>query len=227
MNPTTFTGQVSLTQLFKRTYAYMALTLLVTAGVSLASARLFGEQLAQLLQNSFLYLLLFVVQIGLVFIINKASTQNNESSIFWLFTFGAFEGIIFAPLFVYIEPRLIISAFVSASALFITMAVVGFATKIDTSKWFSVLFGATIAIIIVSLINLFLQASMLQMIVSWISIIIFSGWTIYDTQNLKDLYNQSNQENLNGLAVYGALNFYLDFINLFISILSILSGRHN
>lgn len=121
----------------------------------------------------------------------------------------------------------IFNAFVSAFGLFAVMSLIGFFTKKDLSSLGGILISMLLGLIITSLINVFfLQSSMADFILSIITVIIFIGLTAYDTQKLKVVYNQyGNTAIIGSLAIASALNLYLDFINLFISLLRIFGKR--
>ena len=116
-------------------------------------------------------------------------------------------------------------AFVSAAAVFITMAVLGTTTKKDLSNLGSYAFAALIGLVVATLINMFLKNPMVTYVFSYIGVIIFTILTAWDAQKMKNLYLQTEgQISSTGLAVVGALNLYLDFINIFIYFLQIFAG---
>lgn len=92
----------------------------------------------------------------------------------------------------------------------------------------SFLFMGLIGIIIASIVNIFMQSSMMSMVISYAGVLIFAGLTAYDTQKLKDMgseINQEDKENMRRYSIMGALTLYLDFINLFLMLLRILGDR--
>ena len=116
----------------------------------------------------------------------------------------------------------IASAFVSSAAVFVTMALYGTITKRDLSKFGAHAMAALIALMIAYLINMFLQSPAIAYIFSFIAVIIFTVLTAWDAQKMKQIYiNYGGEVSTNGLAVLGALQLYLDFVNLFISLLQI------
>lgn len=116
----------------------------------------------------------------------------------------------------------IASAFVSSSVIFIVMAIYGTVTKRDLTKFGSHAIAALIALIIAYIINMFLQSPAIAYIFSFIAVIIFTVLTGWDAQKMKQIYvNYGDQVSVTGLAVLGALQLYLDFVNLFISLLQI------
>lgn len=116
--------------------------------------------------------------------------------------------------------------FISAS-VFGSMSLYGYTTKKDLSGMGSFLMMGLIGVIIASLVNIFLQSSALEFAVSIIGVLVFIGLTAYDTQKIKHMYYQAagNQDMISRMAVMGALNLYMDFINLFLMMLRLFGDR--
>ena len=106
-----------------------------------------------------------------------------------------------------------------AAVLFGVMSFYGYFTKRDLSGIGDLLFVALIAIIIASVINLFVGSTLAQMVISAIAIVIFLGFTAYDTQQIRDMVSEGDENT--AVEVLGALNLYLDFINIFINLLQL------
>jgi FtsH-binding integral membrane protein len=113
--------------------------------------------------------------------------------------------------------------------MFSVMGVVGYTTKTDLTKMGNLLFMALIGIIVASLVNMFLKSSGLGYIISFISVIVFTGLTAYDVQKLKNIGAgaEYGAESTAKLSVLGALTLYLDFINLFLALLRLFGSRRN
>jgi FtsH-binding integral membrane protein len=103
--------------------------------------------------------------------------------------------------------------------MFLVMAIVGYLTKVDLSKFGALLIMGLVGIIIASVVNIFLGSDSLQMIVSYLGVGIFLGLTAYDVQKIKKLYAEFGSAG--NLAILGALSLYLDFLNLFLFLLRI------
>jgi FtsH-binding integral membrane protein len=142
-----------------------------------------------------------------------------------LFGFSALMGLSFAGIFIVYTVGSIVSAFMGASVLFGTMSFYGYFTKRDLSGLGQMLFVGLIAIIIASIINIFLGNSLFQMAISAVAILIFLGLTAYDTQRLRELV--SYETDTQRAEIMGALSLYLNFINLFIHLLSIFGVRRD
>ena len=121
----------------------------------------------------------------------------------------------------------IASTFLIASAMFGGMAVVGYTTKTDLTKFGSIMMMGLFGIIIASVINMFMGSSTLDYIISFGGVLVFTGLTAYDVQKLKRIGSQITHEDENSrkLTIMGALTLYLDFINLFLFLLRIFGNR--
>ena len=136
--------------------------------------------------------------------------------------FAALMGLSFATIFVVYNMGSIVSAFMGGAILFGVMSGYGYFTKKDLSGLGSLLFVGLIAIIIASIVNIFIGSTVMQMVISAIAIIIFLGLTAYDTQQIREEVSMEND----GIAeVRGALTLYLDFINLFLSLLQLFGEK--
>ena len=142
-----------------------------------------------------------------------------------LMAFAALMGLSFATIFVVYTMGSIVSAFMGAAVLFGTMSFYGYFPKRDLTSMGQFLFVGLIAVIIASVINIFIGSSVMQMVISAIAIVIFLGLTAYDTQKIREMvsYEQENSS----AEVMGALTLYLDFINLFIHLLSIFGVKRD
>jgi uncharacterized protein len=136
--------------------------------------------------------------------------------------FAALMGLSFATIFVIYNMGSIVSAFMGGAILFGVMSGYGYFTKRDLSGLGSLLFVGLIAIIIASIVNIFIGSTVMQMVISAIAILIFLGLTAYDTQQIREEVSMEND----GIAeIRGALTLYLDFINLFLSLLNLFGEK--
>ena len=139
-----------------------------------------------------------------------------------LHAFAALMGVSFATIFVIYQLGSIVSAFLGAAILFGTLSLYGYFTKKDLSSWGQFLFIGLIAIIIASVVNIFIGSSALQMTISALAILIFLGLTAYDTQRIREIVST---ENSGQEEVIGALTLYLNFINIFLSLLQLFGDK--
>jgi FtsH-binding integral membrane protein len=147
---------------------------------------------------------------------------SKEGLTAFLHGFAALMGLSFATIFVVYNMGSIVSAFMGAAVLFGTMSFYGYFTKRDLTGVGQFMFIGLIAIIIASIINIFIGSTVFQMVISAIGVIVFLGLTAYDTQKIRSMVSVEND----GKAeVMGALSLYLDFINLFLLLLQLFGGR--
>ena len=139
--------------------------------------------------------------------------------------FSALMGLSFAGIFIVYTMGSIVSAFMGAAVLFGTMSFYGYFTRRDLSGMGQMLFVGLIAIIIASIINIFLGNSLFQIVISALAILIFLGLTAYDTQRLRELV--SYESDTQRAEIMGALSLYLNFINLFIHLLQLFGTRRD
>jgi FtsH-binding integral membrane protein len=144
---------------------------------------------------------------------------------FWLF--AALMGASLSSIFLRFTAQSIAQVFFVTAAAFGALSLYGYATKRDLSGWGAFLFMGVIGIVIAALVNLFLQSSAVQFAISVIGVLVFAALTAYDTQRIKDIYYEvAGDMTVTGkAAIMGALSLYLDFINMFVSLLQLFGNR--
>ncbi len=147
-------------------------------------------------------------------------------SIFMLY--AVLMGMSLSFIFLAYTAGTIFTTFFITSATFGTMAVLGYTTKTDLTKMGSILFMALIGLIIAMVVNWFMQSAMIEYLISAAGVLIFTGLTAYDMQKIKRIGMQVDAQSEEGskLALMGALNLYLDFVNLFLFLLRFLGNRN-
>jgi FtsH-binding integral membrane protein len=147
---------------------------------------------------------------------------SKEALTVFLHGFAALMGLSFATIFAMFNMGSIVSAFMSAAILFGVMSFYGYFTKKNLDSIGQFMFVGLIAIIIASIVNIFIGSTVMQMVISAIAVIVFLGLTAYDTQKIREMVSVDND----GKAeVMGALSLYLDFINLFLALLQLFGDR--
>jgi FtsH-binding integral membrane protein len=136
--------------------------------------------------------------------------------------FAALMGLSFATIFAVFTMGSIVSAFMGAAILFGVMSFYGYFTKKDLSSMGQMMFVGLIAIVIASIVNIFIGSTVLQMVISALAIIIFLGLTAYDTQQIREAVSVDTSP---AVEVTGALTLYMDFINLFLNLLQLFGER--
>lgn len=209
-----------------RVYNYMGCGLAVTGAVAYFASTsmalmnlLFGSPGMALL----VALLPLIVVFALSWKIDKLDVSTAQM-LFW--GFSALMGVSLSSLFLVYTGTSIASAFFVTSSMFLGMSIYGYVTDADLTRMGSFLIMGVIGLIVASLVNLFMRNSMFSLVISAISVVIFTGLTAYDTQKIKQMYFESDSiEIANKKAIVGALSLYLDFINLFIHVLRLMGVR--
>jgi len=218
-------------------FAYMFMAL----GVSALFAYLFSTNL-ELLQylvsstgrglNALGYIVMFA-PLGFVLLMSFGYQRLSAPVLVLLFViYSALNGITFSFILLTYTSGTVLACFLSAAAMFGLMAFMGYTTKQDLTKFGRILFMGLIGIIVASLINLFMGNSTLDYIISFIGVMIFTGLTAYDVQKLKNIgagiqYADVPASDVKKVSILGALNLYLDFINLFLFLLRLFGGRRD
>ena len=224
-NPEVYNNSnAGLNSFFTKMYGYMSAAVAVSALTAFFGS--FSPTVIRFMSNPIALFAVFGVQLVLAYSMSSLKSQRSPLvSALGLFVFAGLEGILFSGIFIVYTAQNITSAFVFAFVMFAVLSFMGSTTKKDLSGIGRQARAALIAFIIVSLINLFLQSPMITYVFSFIGLVIFAGLTAWDTQRLRQMYLQmGSQVNVNNLALMGALQLYLDFINIFIFLLNIFTG---
>ncbi|MFC1482091.1 Bax inhibitor-1/YccA family protein [Candidatus Neomarinimicrobiota bacterium] len=169
-------------------------------------------------------ILQIAVVMGLVSRIDRMSA--NQATGLFIF-YSALTGVTLSTLLLVYTAESVTSTFMITASVFGFMAVYGYTTKRDLTGLGSFMFMGLIGIIIASVVNIFLRSSTMHMVISYVGVLVFTGLTAYDVQSIKaiNIIGNAGTEEDTKEAVIGALRLYLDFINLFIMLLSITGDR--
>jgi uncharacterized protein len=205
-----------------RVYGHMSLAVLVSMLVSY-----FVGTTPELLQFFFTGVLKWIVIFaplaaifGVSYVLNNNPTK--EVAQLCLHGFAALMGLSFSMIFAVFTMGSIVSAFMGAAILFAVMSGYGYFTKRSLDSMGKFMFVGLIAIIIASIVNIFIGSTVMQMVISALAIIIFLGLTAYDTQQIREMVSVDTSP---AVEVSGALTLYMDFINLFLNLLQLFGGR--
>ena len=222
MYASTYRSASGINEAMGRVYGHMSLAVLTSMIVSY-----FVGTTPELLQFFFTGALQWVVIfaplvaiLGMTFAAEKFSKTGLQ---IFLQVFAALMGLSFATIFAVYTMGSIFTAFMGGAVLFGTMSFYGYFTKKDLTSVGSFMFVGLIAIIIASIINIFIGSTVMQMVISAIAIVIFLGLTAYDTQKIREMVTRDSDTGRE--EVLGALSLYLDFINLFIHLLQLFGNR--
>ena len=202
-------------KIYSKVFLWLFIGLLVTFATGLYTAT--NQSALNVIFGKGFYFILVIVELALaVFLAARIRKMQPTTAkvCYLLYTF--FTGLTFASLFVVYKLTSIIMVFGITAVLFLIFAVIGKITKVDLSKLGTYLFMMLIAIIICTIINIFLGNSTFDIFITIISIVVFLGYIAYDVQKIQRLQGFIDDENL---AVIGAFELYLDFINVFIDLL--------
>lgn len=214
------TAAVSLTNsVMRRVYFKMFMAMIVTAVTSVFVAG--NEAILTLIFSSRVApIVLLVLQVGVVLIlsgrIEKLST-GTASLLFYLYS--VLTGVTLSVILLVYTASSIAQTFFITAAVFAAMSIYGYFTSNDLSRFGSIMFMALIGLIVCSLVNMFFKSSTMDWIISFAGVLIFIGLTAWDTQKIKYMTAYADESMVGKIATIGALNLYLDFVNLFLYLL--------
>lgn len=228
-NQTYVAGQGGLNRFFAKMYGYMAGAVGFSAIIAFLCATVFQVQVVTfLVEHRYAFFILFAAQLLMVFGVSFKPGRSAAFSTTMLFAFAGIEGLFLSTILMVYDISHVTMAFVAAAADFIVLAIFGATTKKDLSTIGNQAMAALIALIVVSIVNIFLQSPLISYVFSFVGVVIFTILTAWDSQKFKMMYLQyGDQVNTTNLAVAGALQLYLDFINLFLQLLTIFSGGNS
>ncbi len=226
-NPTVEAAIAETQRFMTKVYGWMSFALVITGFVAMFTASN-PVMLQAVFGNTITLIALLIIQFGLVAAlagwVNKMSA-NTATLVFILYS--ALNGVTFSGIFIVYTAASIASTFFITAGTFGAMSFYGYTTKSDLTKWGSLLFMALFGLIIASVVNIFMNSTMLYWITTYAGVLIFVGLTAYDTQKIKNMNiigNEGTAEDKKE-AIMGALRLYLDFINLFLYLLRIFGKR--
>jgi len=212
--------------LMRKVYVWMSLALVITGFTAFFVAS--TPSLMSLIFNSGLIWGLVIAELALVWGVSAAINKISLTTATLLFTlYSVINGATLSVIFYSYTLSSIATVFFITSGTFGAMALYGYFTKKDLTSWGRILFMALIGLIIASLVNIFLKSSGMDLVISYLGVLIFVGLTAYDSQKIKEMMLAAPDagEGMQKIALLGALSLYLDFINLFIYLLRIFGRR--
>ncbi|MDA9573702.1 Bax inhibitor-1/YccA family protein [Rickettsiales bacterium] len=220
------TYDASLREYMLKVYNHMSVALAISGLIALLTAS--SPALMALIFGSPLAWVVMLAPLGFVFFfsykLNSISAQKAKT---YLWIYAALMGLSLSTIFIAYTAASVTRVFFITASVFGAMSLYGYTTKKDLTSMGSFLMMGLFAIIISMIVNIFLKSPALYFAISIIGSLIFIGLTAYDTQRIKQTYYQfaGNSELSNKMAVVGALNLYMDFINLFIMLLRLFGER--
>ena len=227
MNQSIVQERSGLNQFYAKVYAFVGLGIGLSALVSALMLTVFQAQLTYFLMHGRLWLMIATfAELGLVFVASSMAAKNSPAALPVFLVYSLLNGFTLSFVVAFYTPGTVLSAFVSSALLFFVMAAIGIFTKKDLSGMGRALMAALVGLIIAMVVNLFLANSFFDYMISIAMVLVFSGLIAWDNQKIRYVYEQSRGQVATGWVISMALSIYLDFINLFLSILRIF-GRND
>lgn len=207
-----------------RVYNYMCLALVITGTVAFFGSQ--SEALTNLIFQTPLKWVVMLAPLAFIFFGFKPDRMSATALRTSLMVFSGLMGLSMMSIFLVFTGGSIARVFFITAGMFAATSLYGYTTKTDLAKMGSFMVMGLIGLVIASLVNIFLGSSALQFAISVIGVLVFTGLTAWDTQNIKESYASHYGDEGNGrMAVMGALSLYLNFINLFQFMLSFMGQR--
>ena len=209
-------------------YQYMALALALTSFIAMGAAS--SQEFMYAIHSSGLKWIIAFAPLGMAFYMgSKLMSMSQTAAQTCLMIFAALMGLSLSSIFIVFTGESIARVFFITASTFGAMSIYGHNTKKDLSSMGSFLMMGAVGLLISGVVNIFLKSSAIYFISSVIGVVVFTLFTAYDTQRVKELYyqNQGSEGVASKLAVYGSLTLYMDFINLFIFLLHLLGVRRS
>lgn len=217
----TYRSASAINSAMARVYGHMGLAVITSMIVSFIVGTN-STLLAFFFTGAMKWLVIFAPLVAILAVSFAMDKFSKSALTVFLHGFAALMGLSFATIFAVYNMGSIVSAFMSGAILFGVMSGYGYFTKKNLDSMGQLLFVGLIAIVIASIVNIFIGSTVMQMVISTIAIIIFLGLTAYDTQKIREIVSVDND----GKAeIMGALTLYLDFINLFLSLLQVFGEK--
>jgi uncharacterized protein len=217
-----------------RVYNYMAVGLGLTglAAVATFMAAVDNGQLTSfgqlLFASGFRWVVIFAPLALVLFLSFRVQSMSVAAAQLTFWIYASLVGVSFASLGLVYAHESIARVFFITAASFGGLSLWGYTTKRNLTGMGSFLFMGLIGLILASLVNLFLQSSAMQFVISSVGVLVFAGLTAYDTQRIKEMYFEADDAATAGRkAIMGALTLYLDFINMFLMLLQLFGNRNN
>lgn len=221
MTAIVYRSAAAINEAMGRVYGHMSLAVLVSMFVSYFVGT--SQGLLEFFFTGIMKWIVIFAPLVAILAFSFAADKFSKSGLqLFLHGFAALMGLSMATIFAVFTMGSIVSAFMGAAILFIVMSGYGYFTKRDLDSIGKFLIVGLIAIVIASIVNIFIGSTVMQTVISALAIIIFLGLTAYDTQKIRDLVSV---DNTGREEVLGALTLYMDFINLFINLLQLFGSK--
>jgi len=223
-------SQTAARQFFAKVYAFMFGALLISGGIAyqFGTTEFFETYFVTQTGLSPLFYVVIFAPVGLALLMQTMINRLSFSVLLILFaSYSLLLGFGLSTIFLVYSIGSIVSTFFVTAGAFAGMAILGYTTKIDLTKFGSLMYMAFIGIFIAGIVNMFMHSDTLGYVISIIGVFVFTGLTAYHMQKLKETaFNTAiPEQDRNKMALIGGLTLYILFVNLFLSLLRLLGGR--
>lgn len=217
------TNNYTLSDYFSTIYTKMFIGLTITALVSYLLPFMLPGLFVVIVHNyKIVAILSLLVELGLIFHIANSMKDSSKNMTPWFYFYSFVNGITLSVILSFANPVTVATTFLITAVLFGTLAFIGRTTKKDLSGIGKFAIATLLGLIIATLVNIFLQNTILDYIITYLGVVVFSALIAYDNQKIQKGFSRVTQENYNNVTTWHALDLYLDFINLFLYILRIM-----
>lgn len=214
---------MNFSDILKKVFLWMAVGLLITFATGYIVS--VNPNMIERIFSSSIYIILAIIELALVIILSARITKMNPTTARVLFILYSFvTGLTFSSIFIVYEISSIIYVFLITAIIFGILSLIGYSTNIDLTKFGTYLMIALIAVLLSTIINIFVGNGTFEIIICMISVLVFLGFTAYDVQKIKRLSNYYDEDSI---AIIGALELYLDFINIFLDLLRLFAKNND
>ncbi len=217
---------INTNKVLKGAFKWMVLGLFVS-GLSSIAILVLGVNFIDVVFSPFVFFALILAELGLViYLTKKLSVMTSGQAKFYFSLYSILSGLTLSVIFLTYQTLSIISIFFAAAIMFIALALFGANTKKDLSKFSTIAYYTLVGLVIATLINMFIGSPILDYVLAWVGVLLFSFLVTRDVQKIKALSeNVQTEEGIKKASILGALKLYLDFVNLFLSLLRIFGKR--
>lgn len=219
--------RIAVPALIRKVYTWMAMALAIT-GITAYGVAISPNLINLIFGSKMVFFGLIIAELAMVMLLTARLHKLSLTTATMMFVgYSVLNGITLASIFLVYTMSSIATTFFICAATFGVMSAYGAMTKTDLSSLGKLLFMALIGLIIATLVNVFIGSSMLDLVISYVGVLVFVGLTAWDTQKIKMMLADADymDESTQKLALIGALSLYLDFVNLFLYLLRIFGKR--
>lgn len=209
-----------------KVFSYMSAGLAMSALVAFFGSR--SEGFVRLIISSPLCRwMLILAPLGIaLYLMGKIARISSETARALFFVYAALLGLSLSTIFLGYSQKSVVTTFFVTSSMFLSMVIYGYITNKDLSSWSSFLFMGLVGLIVAGVANMFMRSGTADLVISGVGVVVFTGLTAYDAQAIKSYYMESDEVEIGEKkAIFGALQLYMDFVNLFLYLLRFLGDR--